>query len=90
MATAHVDSIPIFWGHGTIDPLVTFNEMGKKSADWLVNNLGVKRIPSLKDETSIPVGLSFNSYKDMGHEACEDELKDLRAWLKLVVPEETA
>lgn len=83
MATDHVRKLPLFWGHGTRDPLVLFPSMGRASADFLLRELGVKLAADEGDAT----GLSFHGYEGVVHSACEEELDDLRVWLKRVIPE---
>ncbi|KAM6493644.1 Phospholipase/carboxylesterase/thioesterase [Amanita muscaria] len=41
MLSEHTSSTPIFWGHGTKDPLVT-HRMGKDSEAYLLANCGVQ------------------------------------------------
>jgi len=80
MANAHAKSIPIFWGHGTRDPLVQF-QFGRASADFLIRGLGVK--PAEENGVS---GLQFRGYDGLAHSANEEELDDLKTWLKRVLP----
>ena len=80
MASSHANSVPIFWGHGTEDPLIKY-QIGQASADLLISQLG---IPKASD--SELVGLDFKSYQGVGHSTNQPELDDLRAWLKRVVP----
>lgn len=84
MASSNVSDIPIFWGHGKNDPLVTYLKMGKASADFLVDELEVKRV----EGTGVPIGLEFHGYEGVVHSASEEELDDLRTWLKRVVPKQ--
>ncbi|KAH8118660.1 Phospholipase/carboxylesterase [Phellopilus nigrolimitatus] len=81
MASDHAKLIPIFWGHGTHDPLVRF-DMATASTQFLKRDLGVKTATN-EDQ----VGLSFHSYEGEGHTACIEELGDLQAWLKRVISE---
>ena len=81
MTTEHAKKLPIFWGHGTKDPLVQF-PLGRASADFLLREAGIKQAADDDDAW----GLSFHGYEGVVHSACEDELDDLRGWLKRIVP----
>ncbi|KAJ7223956.1 Phospholipase/carboxylesterase/thioesterase [Mycena rebaudengoi] len=81
MASAHAASIPIFWGHGSADPLVKY-EFARSSADYIMKNLGVPEASSGELK-----GLSFNTYNGIGHTTNQKELDDLKGWLKKAVPE---
>ncbi|CAE6346443.1 unnamed protein product [Rhizoctonia solani] len=63
---------PIFWGHGTADPVVPY-KFGQMSVEHMKGNLGFSK-------------LQFNSYKGMAHSAEQQEIADLGAWLKSVIP----
>jgi lysophospholipase I len=82
MASPHATNIPIFWGHGTMDPLVKF-QFGRESAEFLTKQLGIKKAT----ETDI-VGLNFNAYEGVLHSTNQKELDDLRVWLKKALPKE--
>ncbi|KAG0002969.1 hypothetical protein BGZ79_001966 [Entomortierella chlamydospora] len=62
---------PIFWGHGTFDPVVKF-DVGEDSAAFL---RGYK------------YSVDFHSYPKMGHSVCPDEINDLLEFFKKTVPE---
>ncbi|KAJ7118590.1 Phospholipase/Carboxylesterase-domain-containing protein [Mycena crocata] len=81
MASEHAASIPIFWGHGSSDPLVKY-EFGRSSADFVMKTLGTPEAPT----TGELKGLSFNSYAGVGHSTNQKELDDLRGWLKKALP----
>jgi phospholipase/carboxylesterase len=59
-------SLKIFLAHGEDDVRVPFEEATK--AQKFLTDLGVK--------------LSFHAYKKLGHSIGEEELKDLKEWLK--------
>jgi lysophospholipase I len=85
MSTDHAKSLPIFWGHGTNDPLVKY-QFGLESAKFLTKELGV---PSTNLDAPDAVGLkglAFNSYDGVGHSTNTKELEDLNNWLKKVAP----
>ena len=83
MASAHAATIPIFWGHGKLDPLVEF-QLGQRSVEWLTTNLKVP-LTALDGELN---GLAFNAYDGVGHSTNQKELDDLRGWIKKVIPQE--
>ncbi|KAJ7064708.1 lysophospholipase I [Mycena amicta] len=77
MVSPHARSIPIFWGHGTSDPLVTY-QLGRVCADFLIQEIGVP--------AGAPEGLDFHTYKDLPHTICDEELLDVVQWLKRIIP----
>ncbi|KAF9493964.1 Phospholipase/carboxylesterase [Pleurotus eryngii] len=81
MISPHATSLPIFWGHGDADPLVKF-EWGTVSRDFLSTELGFA-LASSKADTK---GLSFNGYRGLVHSSSPEEINDLKAWLKKVMP----
>ncbi|ESK86812.1 acyl-protein thioesterase 1 [Moniliophthora roreri MCA 2997] len=80
LMSPHATSIPIFWGHGTADPIVSF-KFAEESVE-LLQSLGFTVIKGGKK----PEGLSFNVYKGLPHSTDPFELMDLKAWLKQVIP----
>ena len=81
MASETASSIPVFWGHGSQDPLVK-PHLGKASCDFLVQHLGMSF--AKPGETK---GLSYYVYEGVGHATTDKELDDFKAWIKKVVPE---
>ncbi|KAF9357404.1 hypothetical protein BGX26_003791 [Mortierella sp. AD094] len=71
MATEANRKTPIFWGHGTFDPVVKF-DLGEDSAEFLSEN---------------KYNVEFHSYPKMGHSVCPDEINDLLEFFKKTVPE---
>lgn len=63
---------PVFMAHGDIDQVVRL-EIGQRSAAELKKALGNEQV-------------TFNVYEDLGHFSNEQELKDLAAFLKKVLP----
>ncbi|KAI0784856.1 Phospholipase/carboxylesterase [Abortiporus biennis] len=84
MASDHVRSLPIFWGHGQSDPLVKY-QWATDSVEFLTNELKVKRI-GLPEPDTKTAGLAFHSYPGLQHSAGDQELEDLQSWLRKVVP----
>jgi len=82
MLSDHARSIPIFWGHGTADPLVLY-KLCQESVSFLKNDCGIKE---LGDGDKDVVGLRCKTYQGMQHSACPKELDDLCSWLKSVIP----
>lgn len=84
MATDHVKKLPIFWGHGRQDPLVRFS-WAEQSIAFLKSKLGVREATS--DNAT---GLEFHGYNNLMHSANDQEIVDLQAWMKKVLPETEA
>lgn len=82
MATFVNKLTPWFWGHGEDDPLVEFSS-GVRSADFLKKELGIPPADAAAPEKG---GLLFNSYEDVPHSTSNEELRDLKEWLKKVLP----
>ncbi|KZT06519.1 uncharacterized protein LAESUDRAFT_700378 [Laetiporus sulphureus 93-53] len=82
MASDHVKSIPIFWGHGKQDPVISY-QFGLRSVDALQNRVGV---PLASQDAPQKGGISFHAYDDLDHAASNKELRDLSDWLKIVLP----
>jgi predicted esterase len=82
MSSEHATQTPLFWGHGTDDPLIKY-KFGTASVEYLTKTLGFKPV------TDSTIGVDFRSYKGMGHSTCQTELDDLRAWIKRVVPKDS-
>ncbi|KAJ7293864.1 Phospholipase/carboxylesterase [Mycena rebaudengoi] len=81
LATSHAASVPIFWGHGSADPMISYS-LGRQSADFLTSEISIPTAPATGEAT----GLSFNTYQGMAHSIGPQELKDLGTWLKKLVP----
>ncbi|CAL1699621.1 unnamed protein product [Somion occarium] len=60
----HIKELPIFWGHGTEDPIVEY-KLGLLSMDYIKSELGIRTASD--SNSGVPTGLSFHSYKDLGH-----------------------
>ncbi|OBZ70220.1 Acyl-protein thioesterase 1 [Grifola frondosa] len=81
MTSEHAKSVPVFWGHGKRDPLVKF-QIGEASARFLQTDIGIATAATDTSQN----GLSFHAYDDLPHSASEEELDDLKAWLKKILP----
>jgi predicted esterase len=73
--------MPVFFGHGTADPLVKYN-YGKRSYEFLQNT--APKSPLATDEDI--QGLTWKEYPGMAHSCNEEEIQDLQAWLEKVLP----
>jgi predicted esterase len=88
MVTPHAKTLPIFWGHGKIDPLV-YHKLAIASVEFLQNDLN---IPVVRESGSAPFsealqkGVVLRSYDELGHSAAPEELNDWKKWLKSVIP----
>ncbi|GLB34114.1 putative phospholipase/Carboxylesterase [Lyophyllum shimeji] len=82
IASPHAAGTPIFWGHGSNDPLVRI-QISKESIDILTNSMGLPRLTT-PDEFR---GLYYKVYGGMGHTTNEEELEDLKSYIKKVLPE---
>ncbi|TCD61322.1 hypothetical protein EIP91_008583 [Steccherinum ochraceum] len=80
----HFAQTPLFWGHGTADPLVPFSR-AETSVEFLRTKIGVK-----DTNGDSLVGLKFHAYAGMQHTACDVELEHLREWLSKAIPEESS
>lgn len=80
----HATSLPIFWGHGQQDTLVSFSGAAD-TVQFMKRELG---IPDASSENT--TGLEFHSYEDISHSASETELADLKMWLRRVIPSDTS
>lgn len=79
MASPFAPSTSVFWGHGSVDPLVK-PQYCKESSDFLVKelNLPVAKPGDFK-------GLSYHIYDGVGHTTVPRELDDLKGWIKKVI-----
>ncbi|TFY56767.1 hypothetical protein EVJ58_g7432, partial [Rhodofomes roseus] len=72
---------PIFWGHGRNDPLVTY-EMGMWSIQFMKTEYGLMDADPLAPEKG---GVALHIY-DAVHSVPDQELDDVKAWVKRVLP----
>ncbi|KAF8625591.1 hypothetical protein AX15_005291 [Amanita polypyramis BW_CC] len=82
MLSQHATSTPIFWGHGSDDPLVKV-QLCHSSVENLTKDCGI-----LKAEENKREGLTVNIYEGLAHSTSQEELDHLRSWLKYVIPNE--
>ncbi|KAH7926769.1 Phospholipase/carboxylesterase [Leucogyrophana mollusca] len=83
LAGTNIANIPIFWGHGTQDPIVQYR-FGRDSVGYLRAELGVRDA----SKTGTPIGLNFQTYAGMEHTTCPQELRDLKEFLRRTLPQD--
>lgn len=81
IASPEASNTPIFWGHGTADPLVKPKLMNM-SVEYLVKELGF----STTTKNEYKPGIACNLYDGIGHTTNQEELDDLKAWLANALP----
>lgn len=54
-------------------------------ADFLKNEVGIKTVEEPKAATRTP-GLAFHAYDGLTHSVSEEEVDDLKDWLRKVIP----
>ncbi|KAI0043456.1 Phospholipase/carboxylesterase [Auriscalpium vulgare] len=82
MRSEHATTLPIFWGHGTHDPLVKF-QFGVDSVTFLKDDLG---IPATTIQSPDLRGIAFNAYSGVAHGTNDRELTDVKEWIKRIIP----
>ncbi|KAF9995541.1 hypothetical protein BGZ80_009026 [Entomortierella chlamydospora] len=70
MASDSNRKTPIFWGHGDVDQVVRY-QFGERSVEMLKQN---------------KYNVKFNTYRNMGHSSCPQEIRDLLGFLKETIP----
>ncbi|KAF5392921.1 hypothetical protein D9757_001195 [Collybiopsis confluens] len=78
--TSNATKLPIFWGHGSSDPLVK-PKLAEESVDFL-RNVGISVV-----KPGELAGLSYNVYPGVGHSTNTQELEDLKTWIAKVIAE---
>ncbi|TEB37334.1 alpha/beta-hydrolase [Coprinellus micaceus] len=99
LKTALSSTIPIFWGHGTLDAQVSF-ALALRSAKQLSADLGIEFVQlglvplqpkDVKDDSPHHstnhqgIKLRFMYYGTLGHWFCDEELQDLAVWLSAIL-----
>jgi lysophospholipase-1 len=82
MTSQHAKSLPIFWGHGSGDPLVRY-ELCTKSVEYLKTTCGIPELGAGDESIN---GMRCKVYRGMAHTSCPEELNDLKVWLRAVIP----
>lgn len=80
MLSGNAKTIPIFWGHGSVDPLVR-PEIATQSVKYLLTQCGITN-----SDGKTPSGLEFKMYSELEHSSSTEELRDLKSWLTSVLP----
>jgi len=90
LISPHALTMPVFWGHGTDDPLVRYN-LGRRSAEILKDQVGLALRWGNKGEAERlafgSAGISFLGYDGILHATCSKERADLKEFLKRVIPD---
>ncbi|TFK25923.1 lysophospholipase I [Coprinopsis marcescibilis] len=81
MTSDHAKSIPIFWGQGKQDELIR-PALSKLSVEFVKNELGFAYASSQTEAT----GVAYKQYNGVGHSVNDQELADLKAWIKNAIP----
>ncbi|KAJ7599179.1 Phospholipase/carboxylesterase/thioesterase [Mycena floridula] len=81
LVSPETTSTPIFWGHGSQDPVVPA-VFGEQSKDFLIKELGYSLS---KDDPK--AGLTFNVYPNLAHSIAPEELDDAVKWLEAIIPQ---
>ncbi|KAL0070109.1 hypothetical protein AAF712_002596 [Marasmius tenuissimus] len=76
----HATSIPIFWGHGDVDQTVGIR-YAHQAMDFLKSvGFNIGSGPGASE------GLTFQKYRDLLHVVSDEEIEDVKTWLKLRIP----
>lgn len=84
MVSPTVRNLAIFYAHGLADSTVRTKSV-ESSVDFICEELGVRLLDTKRPQDGM-TGLTFKSYKGLPHTTNEEELGDLRAWVKRVIP----
>lgn len=80
MLSPHATSLPVFFGHGKADDVVSY-QYAEKSVDVLKNTLGFPTASASDFH-----GVRFESYDRLGHSVDMRVVNDVGEWLKEVLP----
>lgn len=80
MLSGSAKTIPVFWGHGSVDPLVR-PQIATQSIEYLKTQCGIT-----DSDGKTPSGLKFKMYSGLEHSSSPEELSDLKSWLTSVLP----
>ncbi|KAG6891704.1 hypothetical protein C0992_010107 [Termitomyces sp. T32_za158] len=81
LASSYASSIPVFYGHGSADPLVKL-EKCEASAEFLATELKIPR----SNNRRVASGLSHVVYQGLTHTTNQEELDDLKEWIISALP----
>ncbi|KAI0832828.1 Phospholipase/carboxylesterase [Trametes gibbosa] len=85
MLNDHAKKLPIFWGHGKSDPIVRFDK-ATASLELIESNLGLSTLVS--PDKVLEGGIEFHAYDMLAHSVHDQELEELKTFLKKVLPAE--
>ncbi|KAJ7591473.1 Phospholipase/carboxylesterase/thioesterase [Mycena floridula] len=83
LAVLQKSSIPIFWGHGSADPLIKI-QLVQDSINVLKHELGY----TVTNDSTECKGICYNVYHGIGHTTNQKELDDLRTWIDNAIPKD--
>ncbi|KAH9899448.1 Phospholipase/carboxylesterase [Cubamyces lactineus] len=83
MMNDHAKKLPIFWGHGKMDPIVQYDR-ATMSLEYIKAQLGLNTLVS--PDKVLEGGIEFHSYDFLPHSVDDKELADLKTFLKKVLP----
>ncbi|GAA5950830.1 hypothetical protein JCM3765_004604 [Sporobolomyces pararoseus] len=99
MSDLETKDIPVFWGHGSDDKILTLNDaiasVNLMRHESLVDFFApLKHLPANFTLPSAPptsnnVGMSdvtFRVYPSLDHSWCHDEVRDLKQWISKIIP----
>jgi len=81
LAGPHANSLPVFWGHGSVDPLIPMT-VARKSLAVLEQEFGLKQVTA-----PATGGVQFHLYEGMPHSADPEEIQHLGEWLEKIIPQ---
>ncbi|KAI0658572.1 Phospholipase/carboxylesterase [Cubamyces menziesii] len=83
MMNDYAKKLPIFWGHGKMDPIVKYDR-ATMSLEYIKAQLGLNILVS--PDKVLEGGVEFHSYDFLPHSVDDKELADLKSFLKKVLP----
>ncbi|KAJ3013930.1 hypothetical protein NUW54_g1445 [Trametes sanguinea] len=83
MMSDHAKKLPIFWGHGKADPIVRYDR-ATMSLEYIKSQLNLNA--PVAPEKVLEGGIEFHSYEGLPHSVDDQELVDLKTFLKKVLP----
>ncbi|KIJ19696.1 hypothetical protein PAXINDRAFT_127925 [Paxillus involutus ATCC 200175] len=99
MISPHLIITPVLMCHGTADNIIPYSQ-SQATAKTLTDQFSKPALESLMLSMQVPssghspeedkldmAGLSFRTYRSLGHNACEPVLEDLKEFLKRVLPQ---
>ncbi|KAI0638593.1 Phospholipase/carboxylesterase [Trametes polyzona] len=85
MLNDHAKKLPIFWGHGKSDVIVRFDR-ATASLDAIKSELQLNTLVS--PDKVLEGGIEFHAYDFLAHSVNDQELADLKTFLRKVLPQQ--